>query len=98
MNGGTARKSDTDQRVGRTLWTASILSPFFQVLCPQPDLSSSSGRQIGTDFAGFSVGENREIDGHFHGSVSINLCEARTAKSLVAAATARPFTTLLTSS
>jgi hypothetical protein len=29
IKGGTARKSDTDQRVGRTLWTASILSPFF---------------------------------------------------------------------
>jgi hypothetical protein len=29
IHGGTARKSDTDQRVGRTLWTASILSPFF---------------------------------------------------------------------
>jgi len=29
IKAGTARKIDTDQRVGRTLWTASILSPFF---------------------------------------------------------------------
>jgi len=28
-NGGTGGKSDSDQRVGRTLWTASSLSPFF---------------------------------------------------------------------
>jgi hypothetical protein len=29
IDDATARKSDTDQRVGRTLWTASILPPFF---------------------------------------------------------------------
>jgi hypothetical protein len=29
INGGTARKSDTDHRVGRTLWPPSIFSPLF---------------------------------------------------------------------
>jgi hypothetical protein len=29
IDDATARKSDTDQRVGRTLWPASILPPFF---------------------------------------------------------------------
>ena len=29
INDATARKSDTDQRVGRTLWPPSIFSPLF---------------------------------------------------------------------